>query len=119
NWAHEVSHQLFSAHSRNPPGLTKNANFWVIEGAAMYMESLVSREGFWTTGGFEADRLQDARHRQRNMKEHATLRELLPLGQEPFQRDPRIRELYTAGAGYTHFFLDGEKGKHRDGFLRF
>jgi hypothetical protein len=119
NWAHEVSHQLFSAYSRNPPGLTKNANFWVIEGAAMYMESLVSREGYWTSGGFESQRLQDARYRQRNMKEHATLRELLPLGQEPFQRDPRIRELYTAGAGFTHFFLDGEKGKNRDGFLRF
>lgn len=119
NWAHEVSHQLFSAYSRNPPGLTKNANFWVIEGAAMYMESLVRREGYWTTGGFESNRLQDARHRQRNLKEHAALRELLPLGQEAFQRDSRIRQLYTAGAGYTHFFLDGEGAKHRDGFLRY
>jgi hypothetical protein len=119
NWAHEISHQLFSAYSRNPPGLTKNANFWVIEGAAMYMESLSRREGYWTTGGFEAQRLQDARHRQRNLQEHASLRELLPLGQEPFQRDPRIRQLYTAGAGYTHYFLDGEEGKYRDGFLRY
>lgn len=119
NWAHEVSHQLFSAYSRNPPGLTKNANFWVIEGAAMYMESLVAHEGYWTTGGFESGRLQDARHRMRNLKEHASLRELLPLGQEAFQRDPRIRQLYTAGAGFAHFFLDGEKGSHRDGFSRY
>lgn len=119
NWAHEVSHQLFSAHSRNPPGLTKKANFWVIEGAAMYMESLTKRDGYWTSGGFEANRLQDARYRLRNMHEHASLRELLPLGQEPFQRDPRIRELYTAGAGYTHFFLNAEDGAHRDRFLGF
>jgi hypothetical protein len=110
NWAHEVSHQLFIAYSRNPPGLAKNANFWVIEGAAIYMESLTRHDGYFTTGGFESERLQDARYRQRNLREHATLRDLFSLGQASFQRDPRIRQLYTAGAGYTHF---------RDKFLHF
>jgi hypothetical protein len=119
NWAHEVSHQLFSAYSRNPPGLAKNTNFWVIEGAAMYMESLARHDAYFMTGGFDSERLQDARHRQRNLREHATLRELLPLGQSSFQNDPRIRQLYTASAGYTHFLLDGAGGKHRDAFLNF
>lgn len=119
NWAHEISHQLFSAASRNPPTLGRNAHFWVIEGAAMYMESLTRRGGYFTTGGFESQRLQDARHRLHNQRQHAALSELTPLGQEAFQRDPRVREYYTAAAGYTHFLLDGDHGRRRDAFHRF
>lgn len=119
NWAHEITHQLFGAQSGNPSGLARDAHFWVVEGVAMYMESLTKRKGYFTTGGFNANRVQDARHRQRNLREHAALRELLPLGQSGFQRDLRIRQLYTAGAGYTHLLMDGVGGRYRDKFVQF
>lgn len=118
-WYHEVTHQLFQEAVPNvvdEPARTKN--FWAVEAAALYMESLTEQAGYWSAGGCEADRLQLARYRALAGDFVKPLAELAPLGREALQASPDIRKLYTQAAGYAHFFCDGQHGKHRDAFIQ-
>ena len=123
-WHHEATHQLFQ---EGVPGVTEQPgedhNFWVIEGAALYLESLQKRgqasflEGCWTVGGCEADRLQFARYRALAGDFYEPLGRLQTLGRKPVQESPDIRKLYAQAAGLSHFLIDGDGGKHREAFI--
>lgn len=66
---HELTHQLFAEATdsklRTLPG--ERTGFWLAEGIACYMESTILRQGYATVGGWEASRLQFARHRLLNL----------------------------------------------------
>ena len=116
-WFHEVAHQLF----QESPSAIKDAgerwNFWVVEGIATYLESLARHDGYWTVGGFDADRLQYARARTLNGGEYTPLRELVRLGRDQLQQDPDIRRLYTQSAGLIHFMMDGSDHRFRQSLV--
>ena len=48
---HEATHQLFHESRPVAPDLARRANFWIIEGIALYMESLHEEYGFHVLGG--------------------------------------------------------------------
>ena len=77
---HEVTHQLFSETGRVAPGVGLEANAWIIEGIAMYMESLRRRNGYYAAGGSDANRLQYARYRTLNEGSYLPLEQLAALG---------------------------------------
>jgi hypothetical protein len=112
-WRHEVVHQMFQEEADAVVNAGQRGNMWLIEGIAVYFESLVSRPGYALVGGPDARRLQFARY--------ATLRgampmpwaELAALTRDQLQADARIRELYTQSAGLTHFLMDGDGGRWR------
>jgi hypothetical protein len=117
-WQHEATHQLFQESIPNGtarPG--EEQNFWAIEGAALYMESLVKHDGYWTAGGCEADRLQFARYRALAGDFSQPLAQLVTLGREDLQTSADIRKLYAQAAGVAQFLLDGNDGKHREAFI--
>jgi hypothetical protein len=122
-WHHEATHQLFQ---EGVPGVTdqpgEDHNFWAIEGAALYLESLKRgqasfSDGCWTVGGCEADRLQFARYRALSGDFYEPLGRLQTLGRKQVQESPDIRKLYAQAAGLSHFLIDGENGKHREAFV--
>ena len=126
-WHHEATHQLFQ---EGAPGVTdqpgEDQNFWAIEGAALYLESLQKRvqkrghsfsDGYWTVGGCEADRLQFARYRALSGDFYEPLGRLQTLGRKQVQESPDIRKLYAQAAGLSHFLIDGDGGKHREAFV--
>ena len=118
-WWHEATHQLFQegiAEAIDRPGQSRN--FWAIEGAAMYMESLAQHDGYWTVGGCEADRLQFARYRALAGDFAPPLARTTSLGREQVQKDPDIRKWYAHFAGLTHFLMDGQQGRHREAVVR-
>ena len=47
SWFHEVTHQLFQETRGVVSGIGESANFWALEGVAMYMESLVRHDGYY------------------------------------------------------------------------
>lgn len=104
---HEVTHQLFHESPNATPNPGEQANFWIVEGVAMYMESLTRHDGYYTTGGFDTDRLQLARARRLSGEFYMPLSELVRLGREPLQQHAELRRIYTQTAGLTHFLLDG------------
>jgi hypothetical protein len=117
-WYHEAAHQLFQETGSPVRDVGEKWNFWIVEGIAVYLESLVDRGEFCTLGGFDADRLQFARSRVLGGEPPLPLNQLFRLGREDLQRHPEIGKLYSQSAGLTHFFMDVEHGKFRDAFLR-
>jgi len=113
-WLHEATHQLFQELGKHRSGAGERQNFWIIEGAAMYMESLTEHDGYWTVGGWEAERLQPARYRALAGDFYLPLEKLVQLGREDLQGDADIRKLYTQAGGLAHFLMDGQAGAHRD-----
>ena len=113
-WYHEAAHQLFQ---ESQPGLVspgKSQNFWIVEGAAMFLESLQRHDGYWTVGGWDADRLQFARYRALAGDFAMPLKDLVALSRDDVQKSPDIRRIYTHAAGLTHFLLEGQGGMYRD-----
>lgn len=118
-WYHEATHQLFQETGTPIQDVGEKWNFWVVEGIAVYMESLVERDGYYTVGGFDADRLQFTRSRVLSGEPQMPLDQLVRLGREDLQRHPDIRRLYTQSAGLAHFLMDFDRGRHRDALVRF
>ncbi len=118
-WVHESAHQFFQESGIAAPLVGDRANIWALEGVALYMESLHDHGGYATTGGADADRLQYARFRRLSEGYYVPLTELVGLGRQQIQHDPKIRELYSQCAGLAHFFLHADQGRLWRPFIRY
>lgn len=105
-WFHEAAHQLFQQWRRAPQGVGEKHNFWLVEGAAMYVESLHNHGSHWTAGGWQADRLQIPRYRALSGDKGLPLQQLVALGREQVQSNPNIGKLYSQFAAEAHFLFD-------------
>lgn len=112
-WFHEAAHQLFQETRQTIDDVGAKWNFWIVEGVAVYVESLRPHDGYWTVGGFDADRLQYARTRTLKGGAYTPLEELVRLGRDDLQRHPDIRRIYTQSAGLAHFLMDGSGARFR------
>ena len=60
---HEATHQLFALSRPISPEVVRKGNFWIVEGIAMFMESLRVEDGYCVLGGFDDERMHAARYR--------------------------------------------------------
>ena len=118
-WFHETTHQLFQEAGNAVHDVGEKWNFWIVEGIAVYMESLIQRDGYYSLGGFDADRLQYDRWRTLRGEPCLPLSEIVELGREDLQKHTDIRRIYTRAAAFAHFLMDAEDGEHRDALMRF
>jgi hypothetical protein len=116
---HEATHQLFHQSRPVAPGIGQKANFWIIEGIAMYMESLRREDGYLVLGGRDDERLHAARYRLLHDNFYVPFGDFVGYGMETFQKDPRIATLYSQAAGQTHFLVHGDGGKYRDALVAY
>jgi len=116
---HEVTHQLFSETGRVTPDVGQNGNFWIVEGIAMYMESLRVLDGYCTVGGIDAGWLQFARYRALSDRFYVPLEQLVLLGRRQLQEHPEIRRLYSQSAGLASMLMDHQRGVHRDALIEY
>jgi len=114
---HEATHQLF--HESRPPvaDMGRKANFWIIEGAALYMETLREEDGFFVLGGFDDLRLRAARYRLIHDDFYIPLEQFTAMGIEKFQNDSRLPTLYSQSAGLTNFLVHYDGGRYRDALV--
>ncbi len=110
---HEVTHQLFSETGRVAPGVGGRGNYWIVEGVAMYMESLRKMGDYYTAGGFDADRLQYARYRALSEGFQVPLAQLVSLDRNALQQHEDIRRLYSQSAGMASMLMDERRGAYR------
>ena len=118
-WVHEATHQFFQQCGEAAPGVGERANCWVVEGAALYMESLADHGGYVTVGGVDADRLQYARYRKLSENYYVPLETLVTYGRQQLQEDPDLPRLYSQCAGLAHLFMDAEQGRLRRPFVEY
>jgi hypothetical protein len=114
---HEVTHQLIQEYLDARPGVAKEHNVWMVEAAALYMESLVLGDGYALLGGYDSDNLQFARFRARGGDFQMPLAELSLLGRDALQGHPEIRKIYSQMGGLGQFFMEGRNGELRGPFL--
>lgn len=109
---HELTHQFFaeSARQLNAKGAAvgESGDYWIVEGIAMYMESLTRRDNHWTVGGWESARLQTARYRGVRDGFWIPMERLSGSTLEGWKADSRISLLYSHAAGLTHALMDNE-----------
>jgi hypothetical protein len=111
---HEATHQLFSEIRNSRSFIGQQGNFWIVEGIACYMESLVERDGYCLLGGSAAARLRDAQFRLVEDQFFVPLAELVTLSMQGLQRDERIVKLYSESSGMTYFLMHADGGRYRD-----
>jgi hypothetical protein len=116
---HEASHQLFSECREVAPNIGLQANFWIVEGIACYMESFQQHDAFDTLGGTGCPRLEAARFRLLEDNFYLPLEQLVLYGIDALQRDPRIAMLYSQSAGLAHFLMHFDGGRYRDALMSY
>ena len=116
---HEATHQLFHESRPVSPEVGRKANFWIVEGIAMFMESLRQEDGYYVLGGFDDERMHAARYRLLHDHFYVPLDELVGYGMEKLQKDPRIGTLYSQAAGLTHFLIFYGGGRYRDALVSY
>lgn len=114
---HEAAHQLFFECRKGDTSPGGDANFWVIEGIACYLESFRDQGEYFTVGGSEMIRLQAARHRLLEDSFYIPFAELCEMGSDEFQRDERLPKIYSQSTGQTVFLIHAAEGKYRPKLL--
>ncbi len=116
---HEATHQLFHQSRRVGPGVGYRANFWIVEGIALFMESLRREGDYYVLGGFKDERLHAARYRLLEDDFHVPLEELTTYGMPKLQADKRIATIYSQSAGMTSFLVFYDGGRYRDALVAY
>ena len=116
---HEATHQILFELQAVPHEIGINANFWIIEGLACYMESFRQKDGKVTVGTPSNIRFYWAQRRWVEENFYAPLGQLSPLGRVRFQNSPSLRQLYSQSSGLTHFFLHYNGGVYRDALIEY
>lgn len=114
---HEATHQLFHQSRPVAPHVGRVANFWIVEGIALYMESLRPEGDYWVLGGQDDVRMEAARVRVLRDRFYVPFAELIGYGMERLQAHPQISALYSQMAGQTHFLVCFGQGKYRDALV--
>lgn len=114
---HEATHQLFyESHLQNRP-IAEQANFWLIEGIACYMESFRRYDGEFSVGDPRHIRFAGARMNYLDKNYYVPLAQISSLGSQEFQRAPNLAQNYTQAAGLAHFFMQYDSGRYRDALV--
>lgn len=115
---HEATHQLFYELGRVAATAGQRGNFWVIEGAAMYMETLRREGDFLVLGGIDTPRMIAARFRRLQDGFYIPFREFTAMTMQDWQSDPRIGAVYSQAAGITNFLIHHDGGKYREALVQ-
>ncbi|MDR1485092.1 MAG: hypothetical protein LBT09_09755 [Planctomycetaceae bacterium] len=118
---HEGSHQLFNeprSSSRSNELAGSRYNFWLVEGLAMFMETLRIKKDSYILGDITDERLLAAKYNAQNLKFYVPFGRIVKMGLNDFQRQKELPKLYSQSAAITHFLMFTEEGKYRKALLK-
>ena len=116
---HEATHQLFHESRPVASPIGVRCNFWIVEGVALYMESLRRESGYYTLGGFDDQRMIAARHRLLKDDFYIPFQTLTSAGIAQLQANPNLPMVYSQMSGLTHFLIHGKEGSYRDALIEY
>ncbi|MBN2580189.1 MAG: hypothetical protein JXB10_14465 [Pirellulales bacterium] len=116
---HEATHQLFHESRPVAPNVGARANFWIVEGIALYMETLKIQDGFYVLGGADDQRMIAARYRLLHDNFYVPLAEFCGYGMLRWQHDPNVPKLYSQAAGLAQFLIHYDHGRYRDALVAY
>lgn len=118
---HEGSHQLFyeprsTSRPNEPPG--SRCNGWLVEGLAMFMETLRTDDNYYILGNILDTRLYAAKYNEQELNFYAPFGQLVKMGMNDLQRQKELSKIYSQSSAMTHFLMFAENGKYRDALLK-
>jgi len=120
NIYHEATHQLFHAMKPTTPNPGVGRNFWIVEGAAMLMESVREESDRYVLGDINDARFRAAHYRRLSEDAfHMPLQQLVALGMNDLHAHPRIASVYSEMAGWAIFFTFAHDGRYRDAMVEY
>ena len=119
DWRHETVHQLLQENSGRKQTVAGKGHAWLVEGIAMYFESMQVHDNYVTLGGFDAPRLQYARLRKNREGFYIPMTELHAIGRSELQRHPDVAKIYSQACGISQFLFTAQDGIYRDGCIEF
>ncbi|GHT23997.1 hypothetical protein FACS189419_08630 [Planctomycetales bacterium] len=109
---HEVTHQLFSevySDEKFPRGI----NFWLVEGTALFMETLKTKTNQCSLGDIMDDWLYAAKEYRYKKNFRLPVSQLVTMTAKDIQHDENIRKIYAQSAALVHWMMFAENGKYR------
>lgn len=116
---HEAAHQLFAETRPTSRDAGRDANFWIVEGVACWIESFRPADGLAMIGGVDALRLRNARTRLVRDRFYQPLGQLAAMSVVDVQTSPQISLLYSESAGLTYFLMYADDGRYREPLVAF
>lgn len=112
---HEATHQLLYEALPYDRAVAEQANFWIIEGIACYMESFRFEDGVISIGDPEHPRMVAARYRKLVSQRYIPLARFATMGVREFQnlKKTDLQKNYSQAAGLAHFFMNYDGGRYR------
>lgn len=109
---HEVTHQLLAeaTEARGNSAAGPRSGFWLAEGIACLMEATVMGDGRAAVGGWDASRLQFARHRVLASGDSLGLAELDSWSRAEFLRANELTRSYAFASAHAHRIADRADG---------
>ncbi len=117
---HELVHQLFFEASGGTVELNtdRDPGFWVVEGIALYMESISTRTCggalIVEVGGWDAARLQPGRYRRLHDQFWIPWEDFHRATGSQFRKGNDLSAWYSQACGLTHLWMDGDAAKRRE-----
>jgi hypothetical protein len=116
---HEATHQLFHESRPVADDVGESANYWAVEGMAVYMETLRREGDYHVLGGFDVPRMIMARRRVLKDGFYIPFDTLTRYGVAQIQNDPNVRPIYSQIAGWTQFLIYYDQGRYRDALVQY
>ena len=112
---HEAVHQMFYESLDGGKNVGQLSNFWIVEGIAVYFESLQRQsDSRFLLGSPTAGRMPAAIHRRLVDNYYIPLAELVALGKQNLQRRDDLAPFYSQAAGLATFLMQYDGGRYRE-----
>jgi len=114
---HEGTHQILAEHFllEKPPAFRNN--FWIVEGIALFMQTLKVEDTCYTIGDILADRLYSAKEYRFKQNHTLSIRSLTAMSSTEIQSRADLQKIYSQSATFTHWLMFAEKGRYRNGLF--
>ncbi|GAB4143369.1 MAG: hypothetical protein Tsb009_14420 [Planctomycetaceae bacterium] len=114
---HEATHQIFYESLPTRRLIAHQANFWIVEGIACYMESFRRKGNSFSLGDPNYPRFVAAKYRYVTSRYYVPLQKFAQMGMRDFQNDPNIKPNYSQASGLAKFFMEYDGGRYRDALI--
>jgi len=112
---HEGTHQILAEHfAREKLSMYRN-NFWIVEGIALFMQTLKVEDKHYKVGDILADRLFSAKVYRLEQNHHLPIRQLTAMNRTRFQNrsGADLQRMYSQSATLVHWLMFAEEGRYR------
>jgi hypothetical protein len=110
---HEGTHQILAEHFFSKSSQTFRNNFWLVEGIALFMQTLRVEEKSYKIGDILADRLYGAKIYRVRENHNLPIRKLTAMSRAEIQTNADLQKIYSQSAALVHWLMFAEEGRYR------